>query len=154
MAQRRAGKLMDFQGSDDTAQVVGMQSRRCLGIDGGQALVQCPGAGCLSLSLQTLPHRGVHRRSVEQSEEQRLQVQRCAPDEKDAMPTRFDILAALCCTLQPPGHAGRLPGIQLVHQVMADAGTLRGAWLGGADVQAAVKGHRIHRHDFRAKGFG
>ena len=91
--------------------------------------------------------------AFEEAVKQRLQIESCAADEKDALASAFDLPARRRRLLQPPGNTGGLPWIEDVEEMMWHPAALVEGWFGGADVHAAIERHGIHTDDLGIEPF-
>jgi hypothetical protein len=151
VADRPACEFPHFKGANDAAEIMGVQTDGRGGIDAGQSVVEDMTADPLGFGGQPLAEVVVRRWAIEQAMEQGFEVQRRPADEKHLPPAPLNVPATGRRLLQPPGDAGRLPGIEHVQQMVRHALSFVGTGLGRANVHAPVEGHGIHRDDFRAQ---
>src|SRR5208337_4634178 len=150
-AERLTGQLDQLQRSDDPPPVVGMKPRGGRRIDSGEPSMQRLRATLLGLAFQAKSKCGVRPWTLKQPSQQGLQIQGRAAHEENPLASPFDVLDG--CQGPPSilGDAGRLPRIEHINQVMGNSPALGVRRLGRANVQAAVKCHRIYRDDLRVQ---
>jgi hypothetical protein len=93
-------------------------------------------------------------RAVEDSPQQRLQVQRRPADEQHLAPAPPDLLDAPVRRFEVLRQAEILVRLDNVNQVVRNRAPLVGRRLGRADVHCTVYRHRIERNDLRADPSG
>ncbi len=153
-ANRPAGQFPNFEGTDDAAPIIGVQTRCCSRVDGGEALVQDLTARTVCLLSEAAAQLGVSGRTVEQAAQQGFEIERCAAHEQNAFSSILDLLQATGSFFEPPSHAGRFPRLEHGHQMVRHAPTFFRSRLGGTDVHTPVQRHRIHRDNLRAQTLG
>ena len=97
-----------------------MEPSRRQRIDLGEPLMQNFAAFASPFRRQTLAHRFIDRRSIEETVQERLEVQWRSADKESAFPACRDFAIASFRLRQPPGDARGLPRIENVQQMMPD----------------------------------
>ena len=139
---------------DDPADVVRVQPRGRGRIDRREPGVEDRAAEFVGLPLQPAAHGGIDRRTLEQAEEKRFEVERRAADEERRLAPRLDGGDGGLRPVEPPSHVGRLPRVENVDQVVRHAAADGGGRLGRADVHAPIERHRVHRDDLGPESVG
>ena len=91
MAERLAGRAIDFERADQSPRVVRMNVRRGDRIDLRESLVERGLADFGELVFDLLAQFPIGGRPVEQAAEQALEIERRAADEEDLFAAGFDI---------------------------------------------------------------
>jgi hypothetical protein len=148
--KRFASESDHFHGTDDAARVLAINLCKRCRIERLQLTQQI----CERRGFECGAQLFIGRRRVAESIEESLEVKsRAAAENRHAM-ARLDFRRGLTGEFDKPGRVEGFFQIHDVNQVMWHAGALGGGRFGGADVEAAINLHGIHRDDFAADCFG
>ncbi len=147
VADRLAGLAVDFERADQSPRVVGVNLRGGQRVDLLKAVVEYPRRQGGGLLFDLTPQRPVGGGPLEEPTEQALQIERSPADEQDLAATRTDLLGGSPGGSEVLGDAEFVAGVHEVDQVVRHPLAIGGAWFGGADIHAAIDGHRVERQD-------
>src|SRR5438270_897580 len=99
-AQRLPGQLVHLKSTADADEIVWMQTRRRLRVDGAQASMQCGAALLFGDAAVPVPNLSVACRCTREPEEQCLDPQERAATHDGNSATGANCLDALRCTLR------------------------------------------------------
>ena len=118
MADRFAGRTINFERANQSARVVWVDVRRSYGIDLGQSIVKRLLPNVCQFVFDFLPEWPVGGRAFEQTAQQALEIQGRAADEERLLAARADLGHRRCCRLDVLVNAVFLPGINDIDHVM------------------------------------
>ncbi len=139
---------------DQPPRIVRVDMRGGHRIDLRKAIIQCLFADVLKLLFNFMPQRPIGGRAIEQTTQQAFQVQRRATDEQRFAAASADFAHHRCGGIHVLSHAELVGRIDDVDEVVRHKIAERARRLGGADIHAAINGHRIERDDLGAEPLG
>jgi len=104
--------------------------------------------------LKASAQLGISARPCEEPPQKSLEVERGSACDNHWFSPLLDVAASRGRCLQPPGDAGRFPGLQNVYQMMRDSFPIRRGGFGRTDIHPTVDGHRVHGDDLAAELLG
>jgi len=154
LADGLAGKVVDFQGADDSLQVVSVESCGGGRVNFFQFGVEFFGTDLIGSGLKLASEFGIGGRSFEESFRQGLEVQDRAADGEDQAAAGVDIVDGGLGPFHEPAGGKRFGRIDHIDQVVWDFLADCNVRLGRTDIHVAIDLHRIDGQDLGAELFG
>ena len=153
-AHRPPAQGMDLEGALDALRIAGLKARGGLRIDRRQSCMHRRPAELRRFLIERSTHGRVGARQVIEADGEGARIEHRAAHQQRQSPAAADLADQLAGIVHEAGGRIRLGGLDQIDQVMRHRSQLGDAWLGGADVHAAIDQRRVDADDLEIEALG